>query len=391
MTANSLIMRAREALTGVIDPKTGRNIVSQGQIAGLNVNDEGVVRFTLEVDAMDDVARALLEQSKQAVAAVDGVARVAAVATSHQAGGKPSVAPSPSSGRSPSPSGAMQGGHANPMGLRKKAPTPSDAPLLPGVKHVIAVASGKGGVGKSTVAANLAVAFAQKGLRTGLLDADIYGPSLPTLFGLKQKPMMRDDKIVPLEAYGVRAMSIGLLVDSETAIAWRGPMVMGALKQLLGDVDWGELDLLIIDTPPGTGDVHLSLAQTKRLTGAVIVSTPQEMALADVRRGAAFFRKTNTPVLGVIENMAWLEGADGARMHLFGEGGAQKAAADLEAPFLGALPIMPDLRAASDAGAPLTANTRAPEQSQEQENAVPQAAVQQAFDALCAKIMEQLA
>ncbi len=352
MTSNSLIMQAREALLAVINPETGRNVVAEGKIVGLSVNEEGVARFALEVEQMDDTARNLLEESKKAVSAVEGITRVAAVATSHQNGGKPS-APTASSTPRPAP----QGGHANPMGLRKSAPAAQQAPLLAGVKHVIAIASGKGGVGKSTVAANLAVAFAQKGYRTGLLDADIYGPSLPILFGLNEKPTMRDDKIVPLIAFDVSCMSIGLLVDTDTAIAWRGPMVMGAVKQLMSDVDWGQLDILIIDTPPGTGDVHLSLAQTKRLSGAVIVSTPQEMALADVRRGAAFFRKTQVPVLGLIENMAWLDGADGARSYIFGQGGAEDAARELGISFLGALPILPNLRQASDTGSPLTAES----------------------------------
>ncbi|MEZ5893388.1 MAG: Mrp/NBP35 family ATP-binding protein [Parvularculaceae bacterium] len=226
---------------------------------------------------------------------------------------------------------------------------------LAGVKAVIAVASGKGGVGKSTIAANLAVALARKGLKVGLLDADIYGPSLPTLFGVSQKPTMQDGKIVPLEAYGVRLMSIGLMIDPEQAVAWRGPMVMGAVRQLMGDVDWGDLDILLIDTPPGTGDTHLSLIQSKKLSGAVIVSTPQEMALADMRRGVHLFRQTNTPLVGVIENMAWLELPSGARQYLFGEGGAEAAAKTLGAPFLGAVPLYPDLREASDAGYPLAA------------------------------------
>ena len=184
---------------------------------------------------------------------------------------------------------------------------------------------------------------------------------------------MRAGKIVPVEKFGVRAMSIGLLVDEAKALAWRGPMVMGAVRQLIGDVDWGALDVLVIDTPPGTGDAHLTLAQSKRLTGAVIVSTPQEMALADVRRGAALFRQVGVPILGIIENMAWLDDGAGGRQFLFGEGGAKKAAADLGVPFLGAVPIYPDLRVASDAGAPLAARDQG-------------AQAVAAFDTLAAKI-----
>jgi len=303
-------------------------------------DDDGKVRFALEVAGGGaENADGLLAAAKNAALAVDGVSAVAAVATAHSAGAAP--APSPA------------GGHANPLGVRKKPQIEQAAEAMAGVKHVIAIASGKGGVGKSTVAANLAVAMAAAGYKTGLLDADIYGPSLPTLFGLKDKARLRDGKIMPVEAHGVRAMSIGMLVDPDQALAWRGPMVMGALKQLMSDVDWGTLDVMLVDTPPGTGDAHLSLIQSKRLTGAVIVSTPQEMALADVRRGVALFRKTETPILGVIENMAWLETPDGARHYVFGKGGAARVAQELDAPFLGAVPLYPALREASDAGTPL--------------------------------------
>ncbi len=333
-----LTIRVRNALAQVANPKTGRNIVADGLIQGLMSDDDGKVRFALEVagDSAED-ADMLLAAAKKAAAAVDGVSAVSAVATAHSAG----AAPSPT------------GGHANPLGVRKKPQIEQAAMAMAGVKHVIAIASGKGGVGKSTVAANLAVAMAAAGYKTGLLDADIYGPSLPTLFGLKDKARLRDGKILPVEAHGVRAMSIGMLVDPDQALAWRGPMVMGALRQLMSDVDWGTLDVMLVDTPPGTGDAHLSLIQSKRLTGAVIVSTPQEMALADVRRGVALFRKTETPILGVIENMAWLETPDGERHYVFGKGGAARVAQELDAPFLGAVPLYPALREASDAGTPL--------------------------------------
>ncbi len=335
-----LIIRVRNALAKVANPKTGRNIVADGRVQGLTADDDGKVRFALEVvggGATD--ADALLAAAKKAAAAIDGVSAVSAVATAHSAGA----------------TAAPPSGHDNPLGVRKKPQIEQAAETMAGVKHVIAIASGKGGVGKSTVAANLAVALAAAGYKTGLLDADIYGPSLPTLFGLKDKATVRDDKIIPVEAHGVRAMSIGMLVDPDQALAWRGPMVMGALKQLMSDVDWGALDVMLVDTPPGTGDAHLSLIQSKRLTGAVIVSTPQEMALADVRRGVALFRKTETPILGVIENMAWLEMPDGERRYVFGKGGAARVAKELDAPFLGAIPLYPDLREASDAGAPLAA------------------------------------
>jgi ATP-binding protein involved in chromosome partitioning len=340
-------MRVRAALSSIKDPKSGRNIVAAGLVSGLAADGDGVVRFALEVPEGDRPrAEAMLEAARKAAASVEGVARVSAVATAHAAAGQPSARPAPAQ---------AQSGHDNPFGLKTKPRIETAGEALAGVKSVVVVASGKGGVGKSTIAANLAVALARKGLKVGLLDADIYGPSVPTLFGLKDKPSMRDNKIVPLEAHGVKLMSIGFLVDPEQAVAWRGPMVMGAVRQLISDVDWGDLDILLIDTPPGTGDTHISLIQTKRLSGAVIVSTPQEMALADMRRGVHLFRQTETPVIGVVENMAWLEAPDGSRQYLFGEGGAEKAAEDLKAPFLGPVPLYPDLRQASDEGLPLAA------------------------------------
>ncbi len=343
--AQPLTIRVRDALAGVANPATGRNIIADGLVQGLAINDDGHVRFVLELagSALEN-AEMLLEAAKKAAAGVDGVASVSAVASAHSAA--PKSAPRPA---------APPSGHDNPFGIRKKPQIEEAAETLGGVKTIIAIASGKGGVGKSTVTANLAVALAAQGLKVGLLDADIYGPSVPTLFGLTGKAQVRDGKLLPVTAHGVTAMSIGMIVDPDQALAWRGPMVMGALKQLMRDVEWGELDVMLIDTPPGTGDAHLSLIQSKRLDGVVIVSTPQEMALADVRRGVQLFRKAETPVLGVIENMAWLELPTGERQYLFGEGGAARAAEELGAPFLGAIPLFPDLRIASDEGQPIAA------------------------------------
>ncbi|MHA7872110.1 MAG: Mrp/NBP35 family ATP-binding protein [Hyphococcus sp.] len=348
-----LTLKVRNALARVVNPATGRNIIAEGAVQGLHADSAGKVRFALQIEGGDARGHeAVLAEARAAAAAVDGVASVSAVATAHRKAAPPP--PAPSAGSSSGPALGM-GGHDNPLGMKKRPRIEEAAETLSGVKTVIAVASGKGGVGKSTLAANLAVALARRGLRTGLLDADIYGPSLPTLFGLGGKAAVKDGKVVPFEAHGVRAMSIGLIVDPDKALAWRGPMVMGALRQLMSDVDWGTLDVLLVDTPPGTGDAHLSLIQSKRLSGAVIVSTPQEMALADVRRGVQLFRKTDIPIIGVVENMAWIETPDGSRQHLFGEGGAARAAQALDAPFLGAIPLYPALREASDAGTPLAA------------------------------------
>lgn len=242
---------------------------------------------------------------------------------------------------------------------REAAPPPPSpvANILPGVKRVIAVASGKGGVGKSTVAVNLAVALARGGLQVGLLDADIYGPSLPRMLGLARKPEVKDGKMLPLHAWGVACMSIGFLVEEETAMVWRGPMVIGALTQMLTQVEWGALDVLVIDMPPGTGDVQLTLAQKAALFGAVIVSTPQDIALLDARRGVKMFEQVRVPVLGIVENMSYFSCPNcNHRTDVFGHGGAQAEAARLGVPFLGEVPLLLAIRETGDEGAPITAS-----------------------------------
>jgi ATP-binding protein involved in chromosome partitioning len=236
-----------------------------------------------------------------------------------------------------------------------KALEPEAAPaLLPRVKHVLAVASGKGGVGKSTVAVNLAIALGQSGLRVGLLDADIYGPSQPTMLGVFEKPAVVGGVIQPIEAFGIKAMSIGLLVPPEKALVWRGPMVMGALNQMLGQVNWGQLDVLVVDLPPGTGDAQLTLVQKARPRGAVIVSTPQDVALIDARRGAQMFAQVNVPVLGIVENMSYFCCPNcGHRAEIFGHGGARAEAAKIGVPFLGEIPLELAVRESGDAGVPV--------------------------------------
>jgi ATP-binding protein involved in chromosome partitioning len=240
---------------------------------------------------------------------------------------------------------------------REAPPVPKTEGILPGVKSVIAVASGKGGVGKSTVAVNLAVALAQNGLKVGLLDADIYGPSLPRMLGLNRKPEVRDGKMLPLHAWGLSCMSIGFLVDEETAMVWRGPMVMGALNQLLTQVEWGVLDVLVIDMPPGTGDTQLTLAQKASLFGAVVVSTPQDIALLDARRGVKMFEQVRVPVLGIVENMSYFSCPNcNHRTDIFGHGGAKAEAARIGVPFLGEVPLLLAIRETGDEGAPITAS-----------------------------------
>ncbi len=311
----------QERLDAIEDPLTGKGLFTAGRVTGLETGEDGKVSFTIEAPA--EAAPRYVEIRDRAEAearAVRGVTSVIAVLTAHDA--KP----------------AKRGGIA-------------------AVKHVIAVASAKGGVGKSTVAVNLACAFAALGRRTGLLDLDVYGPSAPTLLGVAgRKPKMNPDKTLqPLEAHGLATMSIGYLVDPAAAMIWRGAMATSAVRQMLDEVAWGDLDVLLLDLPPGTGDVQLTLLQRVPIAGATIVSTPQELALADVRRGLAMFEKTHAPVLGVIENMAYFETPDGARSYIFGQGGARRVAAEAGAPFLGEIPIDVALREASDAGAPLVA------------------------------------
>lgn len=324
----------RIALDAVADPVTGKGLVASGRVAGLVVRADGKVGFVIEtgVGAADEPLR---KAAEEAAARVAGVSAVTAVLTAEAATGARSVP-----GAKPAP-----------------VAVPAQQVVRP-ARGIIAVASAKGGVGKSTVAVNLAVAAARSGLRVGLLDADVFGPSLPTMLGtVGAKPEVKNKRMQPVMAHGVATNSIGYLVDPDQAVVWRGPMVMSAVNQLITDTDWGDLDLLFIDTPPGTGEVQLTLVQKLPLDGAVIVSTPQEVALADVRRGVGMFRKTHVPVLGVIENMAWFEQPDGSRAYIFGEGGAQRTAEEMKVPFLGALPILPVLREGGDTGVPAATGT----------------------------------
>ncbi len=331
--------QVRAALDAVKDPATGKGLIASGRVSGLVTRPDGKVGFVIEtsIGAADEPLR---KAAEQAVARVAGVTAVTAVLTAEAATGARSVPAAKPAGPIP------QLAPTTPVGQGPSRPA----------RAIVAVASAKGGVGKSTVAVNLAVAAARSGLRVGLLDADVFGPSLPTMLGtVGQRPDVRNKRMQPVMAHGLATMSIGYLVDPDQAVVWRGPMVMSAVNQLSNDTDWGDLDLLFIDTPPGTGEVQLTLVQRLPLDGAVIVSTPQEVALADVRRGVGMFRKTNVPVLGVIENMAWFEQPDGSRAYIFGQGGAERTAAEMKVPFLGALPILPVLREGGDSGMPAAA------------------------------------
>lgn len=280
------------------------------------------------------------------IANLPGIDSIKIVLTAHS--DTPSA---PKAATPPPPPPAASGGGHRPLPVGPQGGSSDE--ILAGVTKVIAVASGKGGVGKSTVAVNLALALKAKGLSVGILDADIYGPSLPIMLAVNKKPETVGDKLVPIEVYGLKTMSIGYLAGSKTAMIWRGPMVMGAINQMLGDVDWGELDVLIVDMPPGTGDAHLTLVQKAPLSGAVIVSTPQEVALADARRGISMFEQTDVPILGIIENMSYLEMPDGSRMEIFGHGGARATADEANVPFLGEIPLDMKIREQGDAGVPI--------------------------------------
>ncbi len=330
-----------------IPTPTGGNLVSDDLIRALTV-ESGVVRFVIEAPTPDQ-ARALgaaHHAAESALRALPGVTSVQAVMTAHGPAAKPTAAkPTPAE----PPPALKFGGHATP---HQGGPA-----RVTGIDRILAIASGKGGVGKSTVASNLAVALARQGRRVGLLDADIYGPSQPRMMGVSKRPASPDGKIIePLIAHGVTMMSIGLMLKEDEAVIWRGPMLMGALQQLINQVAWGRLDVLVIDLPPGTGDVQLTLAQRTHLTGAIVVSTPQDVALLDARKALDMFTKLKVPVLGLIENMStYICPICGHEAHIFGHGGVAAEALKLDLPFLGELPLNLEVRVAGDAGTPIAA------------------------------------
>ncbi|MCV3273091.1 Mrp/NBP35 family ATP-binding protein [Roseobacter sinensis] len=319
------------ALKTVTDPLSGSDIVSAGLIKALTVGDAGDVRFVIEVSPSQAEQYADVQTSAEAVVkALADVGSVSVVMTAHST-------------------------PAAPPDLKPQRADPSGPQKIPGIDRILAIASGKGGVGKSTVAANLACALAAEGRRVGLLDADVYGPSQPRMLGVSGRPASPDGKtILPMRNFGVTMMSIGLMTNDDQAVVWRGPMLMGALQQMMSQVQWGALDVLIVDLPPGTGDVQMTLAQKAQVDGAIVVSTPQDVALLDARKGIDMFNQLGTPILGMIENMSTHICSNcGHEEHVFGHGGVAKEAEKLEVPLLAEIPLHLDIRMAADGGAPI--------------------------------------
>ncbi len=350
--------RVLEALKTVKDPDRGGDVVGLGMIAGLAVRD-GNVAFAVEVDPSQGTAKEPLRLAcEKAVRALSGVSSVSAVLTAHSKAPPPELrAP-----RAAPPAAAVTG-----------------IPKIPGIRSIMAVASGKGGVGKSTTAVNLAIGLAAGGRKIGLLDADIYGPSIPRMLGISGRPQLSDGKrLSPMLNYNLKCMSMGFLVDEDTPTIWRGPMVMSALEQMLREVDWGELDILVVDLPPGTGDAQLTMVQRVPLAGAVIVSTPQDIALIDARKGLNMFRKVDVPVFGIVENMSYfLCPSCGERSEIFGHGGARRTAEKLGVEFLGEIPLHMSIRETSDSGTPITV-------------AEPEGAYAKAYRAIAERVAERI-
>ncbi len=333
---------AMAALAGVPGPDGRTPLPESGAVSGLTIRDDKVFVAIVIDPAKARAMEAMRAKAEAAIKALPGVTSAVVTLTAELARAAGSAPPAHAHGGDGQPRRAGHGG-------RSTEP-------LPGVKHIIAVASGKGGVGKSTVACNVAVGLAMLGLRIGALDADLYGPSMPRLFGIGAKPGLAPDgqKLVPLESCGVKVISIGFLIEEGAPVIWRGPMVMSALNQLLREVAWGDLDVLVVDMPPGTGDTQLTMAQNVPLSGAVIVSTPQDLALIDARRGIAMFRQVQVPLLGIVENMSYFVCPHcGERTDVFAHGGARKEAERLGVPFLGEVPLDMAIRVNSDEGRPI--------------------------------------
>jgi len=354
MSDDTVRNAVQAALREVVNPRTQRSVLDSDNVRALEVGADGEVALQLVVRTGEPGS--LPADVRAAVEQVEGVrsARIDVLVPTDPpatAGGGEAA-----SGRSlpiMGAGGAQPAAGAAPPDRGAASRHPAEAPPLAGVRHVIAVSSGKGGVGKSTVSSNLAAALAVVGHRVGLMDADIYGPDIPTMFGVHEKPRMAEDRVLPLEAHGVKLMSLGFLVDEDTPAIWRGPIIMGVVRQFLEQVAWGELDYLVVDLPPGTGDAQLSLCQLVQVTGAVMVTTPQDVSVGGVLRGIRMFQKLDVPILGIVENMRGFVCPDcGSTHEIFGSGGGETLAASLDLPFLGAIPLGTTVRQEGDRGVP---------------------------------------
>ena len=353
--AENLQERVVSALSSVTSPRAGTDVLNAAMVRDLATTVEGKVRLTVLLSPADDAA--IVRDIRQAVERVDGVTdvRVDVKDSTERAAGGATPPPRSTTGAP----GAPSGGRSLPVmdtAPRAQAPRGSvPAPVAyPKLGRIIAVSSGKGGVGKSTVCVNLAVSLARSGAKVGILDADIYGPNIPRMMGVNEAPRVIGDRIIPLDAHGVKVMSLGFIIERDQPAIWRGPIVMKIITQFLGDVDWGQLDYLFVDMPPGTGDAQLSLVQATNVHGAIIVTTPQEVSVGDALRGAKMFQRVGVPVLGIVENMSWLECPHcGKPTALFGSGGGQRLADELELPLLGQIPLAPNVTQGGDTGAPI--------------------------------------
>jgi ATP-binding protein involved in chromosome partitioning len=350
MTVTTLQERIATALQGVAHPRLGTDVLTAEAVRDIGTTTDGKVRLTVLLAASDDAA--LVRDVRDAVAAVDGVTDVR-VDVKDPAQVKRAEAEAPPPPPAPRPARALPVMDTSPPPApRNVAPPPQVA--YPELGRIIAVSSGKGGVGKSTMAVNLAIALAQRGARVGIMDADVYGPNLPLMLGVNHAPAVRDEKIIPLEAHGIKVMSIGFLIEKEQPAIWRGPIVMKIITQFLRDVQWGQLDYFLVDMPPGTGDAQLSLVQATAVHGAVIVTTPQQVAVGDALRGVKMFERVAVPVLGIVENMSWFENPEtGKPIALFGSGGGQRLADETDLPLLGQVPVDPRIQEGGDTGRPL--------------------------------------
>ena len=376
-----LMERITGALAAVRNPRTGADVMAAEQVRDIATSVDGKVRLTLLLAPDDDAT--LVRDVRQAIEALDGVTDVR-VDVRDPAQSEPTPARRAPANTMNQPKAPASGGMGRALPVMEAAPAQKAPPKVPApvqypnLGRILAISSGKGGVGKSTVAVNLAIALAKAGKRVGIMDADIYGPNLPLMLGVDAAPAVRDEKIIPLEAYGIKVISLGFLIEKEQPAIWRGPIVMKIITQFLRDVAWGQLDYFLVDMPPGTGDAQLSLVQATQVDGAVIVTTPQQVAVGDALRGVKMFERTAVPVLGIVENMSYFENPEtGKPIALFGSGGGERLAKECDLPLLGQVPIDPRIQEGGDTGRPIV-------------DAEPESKAAKAISAIAERVMQRV-